>query len=223
MLDWASEHLGAIMATWFPGVEAGPALVRTLYGDNNPSGRLTASFPRSVGQEPFYYNQLSTGRPLPAGPGFVLSGPYGKYTSRYIDQANTALYPFGYGLSYTTFAYRPVEIEAATYEAADLNAGKVRVKVTAEVTNSGTRAGEEVVQLYINERGTSVARPVRELKGFQRVALEPGASRKLAFELGREELAFWNIDMKNLVEPATLKIWVSGSSASGTPAETSIR
>jgi beta-glucosidase len=214
------ERVGAIMAAWFPGVEAGPALVRTLYGDNNPSGRLTASFPRSVGQQPFYYNRLNTGRPPLAGE----DGYNGtKYVSRYIDQANTARYPFGFGLSYTTFTYAPVEVSAETYEAADLNAGKVLIRVTAEVANSGSRPGEEVAQLYISQHGTSVARPIRELKGFQKVALEPGASAKLEFTLGREELAFWNIDMKNIVEPARLKIWVAGSSASGKPAEVSIR
>ena len=107
-------------------------------------------------------------------------------------------------------------------EAAELNAGDARIKVRAEITNSGTRPGEEIVQLYINQRGTSVARPVRELKGFRRVALEPGQTRTVEFTLGRDELAFWNIDMKHVVEPGALKIWVAGSSATGTPAELTI-
>jgi beta-glucosidase len=222
VLTRAAELAGAILAAWFPGVEAGPALVRTLYGDRDPSGRLTASFPRSVGQLPLYYNQLSTGRPAPPGFDPKATSPAAKYKSRYIDQANTPLFPFGFGLSYTSFSYGPVQLEASTYAAAKLNASKTHVKVKTEITNSGTRAGEEVVQLYISQRGTSVARPVRELKGFRRVALEPGETRTVEFALGRDELAFWNIDMENVVEPAELKIWVAGSSVTGTAAELTI-
>ena len=164
--------------------------MRTLYGDSNPSGRLTASFPRSVGQLPLYYNQLSTGRPLPLAFDQNANGSMPKYTSRYIDEANTPFYPFGFGLSYTTFSYGPVEIDAATYAAEDLNAGRTRVKVATDITNNGTRGGEEVAQLYISQSGTSVARPVRELKGFRRVDLEPGETRTVTFALGRDELAF---------------------------------
>jgi beta-glucosidase len=215
------KQTGAILAAWFPGVEAGPALVRTLYGNANPNGRLTASFPRSVGQQPLYYNHLNTGRPLP--PGFdQATGPAAKYRSRYIDQANTPLYPFGFGLSYTTFSYGPVKLETSTYAAAALNSGKARVKVTTEITNTGTHRGEEVVQLYISQRGTSVARPARELKGFRRIALEPGQTGTVDFALGRDELAFWNIDMENVVEPGELKIWVTSSSMAGTPAQLTI-
>jgi beta-glucosidase len=222
VLTQAAEHAGAILEAWFPGIEAGPALVRTLYGENNPSGRLTASFPRSVGQEPLYYDHLSTGRPLPPrfDPDAIPSAP--KYTSRYLDQANTPLYPFGYGLSYTAFSYGPAKIDAPRYDAAELNDGSARVKVSAEVTNSGDRAGDEVVQLYINERGTSVARPVRELKGFRRIALQPGETRTVEFFLGRDELAFWNIDMRRVVEPGELTIWIAGSSDTGTPVQATI-
>ena len=223
VLTRASEQAGAILAAWFPGVEAGPALVRTLYGNANPSGRLTASFPRSVGQEPLYYNQLNTGRPLPFGFDLSATEPAAKYKSRYIDQANTPLYPFGFGLSYTTFSYGPVRLEASKYAAAELNAGKARVKVSTEITNSGTRPGEEVAQLYIGQHGTSVARPARELKGFQRVFLRPGQTRTVEFALARNELAFWNIGMENVVEPAELKIWVTGSSVTGTPALLTIK
>ncbi len=221
-LTRAAVQASAILATWFPGIEAGPALVRTLYGNANPSGHLTASFPRSVGQEPLYYNQLNTGRPLPPGFDLNATAPAAKYKSRYIDQANTPLYPFGFGLSYTTFSYGPVRLEASTYAAAELNAGKARVKVTTEITNSGTRPGEEVAQLYISLHGTSVARPVRELKGFQRVFLKPGQTQTVEFALARNELAFWNIEMENVVEPAELKIWVAGSSVAGTPAQLTI-
>ena len=222
VLTRASEQAGAILAAWFPGVEAGPALVRTLYGNANPSGRLTASFPRSVGQEPLYYNQLNTGRPLPPGFDLGAPGPAAKYKSRYIDQASTPLYPFGFGLSYTTFSYGPVKLEASTYAAAALNSGGARVKVTTEITNTGPRRGEEVAQLYISQRGTSVARPARELKGFRRMALKPGQTGTVEFALGRDELAFWNIEMEDVVEPGELKIWVTKSSVAGTPAQLTI-
>lgn len=219
VLNWAAAHVPAIMEVWFPGVQAGPALADTLYGENNPSGKLTTSFPRAVGQEPLYYNQLPTGRPV--GNIDTSRPPRGgeeKYHSRYIDEQNTALYPFGYGLSYATYAYSPVTLSASTASAVDLNAGKPGVTVTAEVRNTGKVAGEEVVQMYINERGTSVSRPIRELKGFQKVMLQPGESKKVQFTLGRDELAFWNIDMKDIVEPAEVKVWVAGNSVDGTPA-----
>ncbi|MGZ4788014.1 MAG: glycoside hydrolase family 3 N-terminal domain-containing protein [Terriglobales bacterium] len=224
ILNWAAAHVAAIMEAWFPGVQAGSALANTLWGQNNPSGRLTTSFPRAVGQEPLYYNQLPTGRPV--GNVDTTRLPTNgdeKYKSRYIDQSNTALYPFGFGLSYTTFTYSPVTLSTGTLKAADLNAGKSGVTVTATVTNSGKVAGEETVQLYINERGTSVSRPIRELKGFQKVMLQPGESKKVQFTLGRDELAFWNIDMKNVVEPAAVKVWVGGSSVAGTPVNLTIQ
>jgi beta-glucosidase len=224
VLGWAADHVAAILEAWFPGVQAGPALTETLYGQNNPSGHLTTSFPRSVGQEPLYYNQLPTGRPAT---GVDLSHPPAntaeKYKSRYIDQMNSALYPFGYGLSYTTFTYSPLTLSAAAMNSADLNAGKPGITVTATVTNSGSVAGEEVAQMYINERGTSVSRPIRELKGFQKIMLKPGESKQVSFTLGRDELAFWNIDMKDVVEPAKVKVWVAGNSVDGQPAELTIQ
>ena len=224
ILNWAAAHVPAIMEAWFPGVEAGPALANTVYGQNNPNGKLTTSFPRAEGQEPLYYNQLPTGRPV--GNVDTTRPPTNgeeKYKSRYIDESNTALYPFGWGLSYTSFAYSPVVLSASTVNAADLNAGKPGITVTANVTNSGKVAGEEVVQLYINERGTSVSRPVRELKGFQKVTLQPGESKKVQFTLGHDELAFWNIDMKDVVEPAAVKVWVAGNSVDGTPVDLTIQ
>ena len=217
VLTRPAEQAGAILEAWFPGVEAGPALVRTLYGESNPGGKLTASFPRSVGQLPLYYSQLRTGRPMPRwqDPDSISEAP--KYSSRYIDQANSPLYPFGFGLSYTTFSYGRAKTDAWKYSAAELNAGRARVRIKADVTNTGTRPGVEVVQLYVGRWGTSVARPERELKGFQRVNLQPGETRTVEFMLGREELAFWNIDMRHVVEPGQLDIWVVGSSADGTP------
>jgi len=212
----------AMLAVWYPGIEAGPALSRVLYGDSSPGGRLTVSFPRAVGQEPLYYNRLSTGRPVPPEDRSGGGEPLPKYVSRYIDEEDTALYPFGYGLSYTRFSYGPVSVEHDRYSARALNAGKTRIRVRGEVTNVGERPGEEVVQLYIRQRGTSVARPVRELKGFQRVALRPGETREVEFSLGRDELAFWTIDMEHLVEPADLQVWIAGSSTDGQPATTLI-
>jgi beta-glucosidase len=223
VLNWAAEHVPAILECWFPGVQAGPALANTLYGQNNPSGRLTTSFPRAVGQEPLYYNQLPTGRPTR---NIDLTQPPHdgtKYVSRYIDEQNSALYPFGFGLSYTSFAYSPVTLSASTISAADLNAGKPGLMVSAEVRNTGFRAGVETVELYINERGTSVSRPIRELKGFQKVSLQAGESKKVQFTLGYDELAFWNIDMKDVVEPAAVKVWVAGSSVAGEPASLTIQ
>ena len=220
VLDWAASHVAAIMECWFPGLQAGAALAETLYGQNNPSGHLTTSFPRAVGQEPLYYNQLPTGRP-PKDVDLTQPPTAGteKYVSRYVDEQNTALYPFGFGLSYTTFTYSPVTLSSSTVRAADLNAGKPGLTVTAEVRNTGSVAGTEVVQLYINQRGTSVSRPIRELKGFERVTLQPGESKRVQFTLGRDELAFWNIDMKDVVEPASVKVWVAGSSTEGQPVQ----
>ena len=167
-LPWEAEHVPAILEAWFPGVQAGPALARTLFGEVNPAGRLTATFPRSVGQMPLYYNTFNTGRPAPGKD---------RYVTGYIDERNTPLFPFGWGLSYTKFDYSPTRITTAKISAAELNR-EGAISVEATVKNSGPRAGVEVVQLYIRQRGTSVARPVRELKGFEKIALAPGEARQ---------------------------------------------
>ena len=223
VLNWAAQHVSAILEAWFPGVQAGPALANVLLGASSPSGRLTVSFPRAVGQEPLYYNHFSTGRPAD---GVDLSRPpktdKEKYVSRYVDEQNSALYPFGFGLTYSTIAYSPPTVSATTISAKDLNAGSASLKVTAEIHNEGTRAADEVVQLYIRQTGTSIVRPVRELKGFRRVTLVPGQSQKVEFTLGRDELRFWNIDLKNVVEPAQLSVWVAPDSTQGRPVEVSI-
>lgn len=216
----------AILEAWFPGIEAGPALVATLFGEVNPSGRLTASFPRSVGQEPLYYNALSTGRPV--GNVDLTRPPTSgleKFHSRYIDEQNSPLYPFGYGLSYSAFEFSTPQVSASSTSAKALNAGdaKAEIHVTATVKNTSNRAGDEVVQFYIRQRGTSVARPVRELKGFQKIAVAAGESKQVDFKLTRQQLAFWNIDMKEVVEPAKVQVWITGDSASGTPAELEIK
>jgi beta-glucosidase len=224
ILNWEASHVPAILEAWFPGIQAGPALVRTLFGDVNPSGRLTTSFPRAVGQEPLYYNVMNTGRPAD---GVDLTRPPAnaseKYRSRYIDEQNSALFPFGYGLSYTTFQYSPPSLSAPSMTAASLNSGSSALTVSAEVKNTGSRPGSEVVQLYIRQRGTSVTRPVRELKGFQKVTLAAGESKKVEFKLGKDEFAFWNIDMKNIVEPAKVTIWIGPSSTEGSEAQFTIQ
>lgn len=215
--------VNAVMEAWFPGVEAGPALARTLFGEANPSGRLTVSFPRAVGQEPLYYNALSTGRPA-TGVDLSHSPTTGedKYHSRYIDEGNSAQFPFGYGLSYSAFTYTQPRLSGTSFSSTALNSGSATIRVTADVKNTSTRSGQEVVQLYISQRGTSVARPVRELKGFQKVMLNPGESKTVQFTLSRAELSFWNIDMKNVVEPAKVQVWVAHDSESGTPVEFTI-
>jgi beta-glucosidase len=221
-ITWASEHVPAIVMAWFPGTQSGPALVETLFGEAEAAGRLTVSVPRSVGQVPIYYNHLNTGRPRvdPIGMGANKPDPY--YVTGYIDQSNTPLYPFGYGLSYTSFSYSAVKVSAASLAAKSINSGQSQLTVTAEIRNTGERAGTETAQLYIRLRGTSVARPVRELKGFQRVHLAAGESRRVEFKLGREELAFWNADMNHVAEHASLYVWVAPDSAQGTPARVEI-
>jgi beta-glucosidase len=216
VLTDVEPKLSAILLAWYPGVEAGPALVNSLFGMSNPSGRLTASFPRAVGQEPLYYNYLNTGRPaLNADLTHLPRNGEEKYLSRYIDEQNSPLYPFGYGLSYSTFSYSQPKLSATTISAAALNAGKAgsEIHVTAEVKNTGSLAGTEIVQLYLGQRGTSVARPVHELEAFQRVTLGPGESKTVDFTVGRDQLAFWNIDMKDVVEPAKVNVWVAPNSA----------
>jgi beta-glucosidase len=218
-IAWAAKHVPAILMAWFPGTQAGPALVRALFGEAEPAGRLTVSVPRSVGQVPIYYNHMNTGRPRsdPIGMGAYKPDPY--YVTGYIDETNTPLYPFGYGLTYTSFSYSAVQVSAASASAKAINEGQSRLTVSAEVRNTGKREGTETAQLYIRMRGTSVARPVRELKGFQRVHLAPGESRRLEFNLGREELSFWNAEMRYEAEPGSLYVWVAPDCTQGAPAK----
>jgi beta-glucosidase len=229
-LPWAFERVPAVLAAWFPGTEAGPALARTLFGDSNPSGKLVVSWPRAVGQEPLYYNALSTGRP----PGKIdLTHPptdvESKYVSRYIDEQNTPQFPFGYGLSYTGFSYGPTEIDKTSLRAKDLNAnlgGRGEplntLTVTAEVSNVGLRAGEELVQLYIRLQGTSTAQPVRALKAFQRVTLAAGETKQVTFHLTPDTFALWNDRNQYVVEPSKVTVWISPDSASGLDAHLEI-
>jgi len=229
-VPWAFEHVPAVIAAWLPGISGGPALARTLFGEVNPSGKLVVSWPRSVGQEPLYYNALNTGRPsgdvdLTRPPADIAS----RYVSRYIDEQNTPQFPFGYGASYTTFKYGATTISAQRLSATALNKGlaagadaAAAMTAEAEITNTGSRPGEEVVQLYIQLRGTSVAEPVRMLKGFQTVTLDPGESKKVKFELKPESFAIWNARNEFAAEPAKLKFWISPDSARGSAAEAEI-
>ncbi|HVP55067.1 MAG TPA: beta-glucosidase BglX [Candidatus Eisenbacteria bacterium] len=223
VLNWAAQHVPAILEAWFPGVQAGPALANVLLGRTSPSGRLTVSFPRAVGQEPLYYNHFNTGRP--AGNNDLTQPPKTfaeKFMSRYVDEQNSPLYPFGYGLTYGTVTYSSTSVNTTSLSAKEVNAGTAKLTVTATVKNTGSRAVDEVVQLYIRQTNTSVVRPVRELKGFRRMTLAPGASQAVQFALGRDELRFWNIDMKDVVEPAQLTVWVAPDSTGGKPADVTI-
>lgn len=189
-ITWAAENVPAILWTWFAGTQGGHAIADVVFGDVNPSGKLPITFPRSVGQIPIYYNHLPTGRP---------EDPKQRYTSRYIDSPNDPLYPFGHGLSYTTFEYSDLTTSS----------GVQAVTVSANVRNSGKVAGEEVVQLYINDPVASTSRPVRELKGFRRVALAPGETKRVGFTIGRGDLAFWS-DGGWKFEPGMFRVWVGG-------------
>ena len=226
-LPWAFEHVSAVLAAWFPGVQAGPALVRTLFGDSNPTGKLVVSWPRAVGQEPLYYDALSTGRP--PGKADLTRPPWegtDKYVSRYIDEPNSPQFPFGYGLTYSSFRFGPPQISSASLNAVTLNSGLLDEKrasnsaltVSADITNTGTRAGEETVQLYVRLEGTSTAQPVRALKGFQHIKLAAGETQRVSFRVGPEAFALWDDHNKYVVEPARVRIWVSPDSAHGSEA-----
>lgn len=223
-LSPVASRVNAILEAWSPGVQAGPALERVLFGEAAPAGRLTVTFPRSLGQVPIYHSMLNTGRPAV---GLDLTRPPTnggeKFKSRYIDEQNTPLYPFGFGLTYTSFEYSAPQVNVQQASVQELNAGRAQIHITAEVKNTGARAGEEVVQLYIGLRGTSVARPVRELKNFRRIALRPGESQRVEFTIGRDELAIWQSDTKYEVEPAELTIWVAPNAQAGTPTKVSLK
>ncbi|TGD79947.1 beta-glucosidase BglX [Hymenobacter wooponensis] len=198
-LPWEDQNADAILETWFAGTQAGNAIADVLFGAYNPSGKLTATFPQHVGQVPIYYNHKNTGRPYA---GVALD----KYKSRYMDVSNDPLYPFGYGLSYTTFQYGKPELSTTTLSPT----GTLEVKVT--VKNTGNYDGEEVAQLYIRDMVGSISRPVKELKGFQKVMLKKGESRTLTFRLTPDDLKFYNTDLKFVAEPGDFQVFVGGNS-----------
>jgi beta-glucosidase len=222
-MKWAGAHVPAMLEAWSPGIEAGPAVADVLFGDVNPSGKLPASLPRAVGQEPLYYAQLPTGRPATGDLSHMPRNSEEKFLSRYLDEENSALFPFGWGLSYTRFRYAQPTISRAEVPLQEVLASGHNPVTTVgvDVTNTGSVAGTEVVQLYIRNTVASVEQPVRELKGFARVTLAPGETKHVEFGLSFDELNFYNVAIKRTVEATTYKIWVGGSSLA--TAETSLK
>jgi beta-glucosidase len=212
-LKWAAEHVPAILEAWSPGIQTGPAVEDVLFGDVNPSGKLPASLPRAVGQEPLYYAQMPTGRPAHGDLSHMPRDAAEKFVSRYLDEENSALFPFGWGLSYTRFSYSQPMIDRAEVPVREVMADhKPLATVSVDVKNTGSVAGTEVVQLYIRNTEASVEQPLRELKGFTRVTLAPGETKHVSFPIGFDELNFYNAELKKTVEPTTYDIWIGGSS-----------
>ncbi|HPD87483.1 MAG TPA: glycoside hydrolase family 3 C-terminal domain-containing protein, partial [Proteiniphilum sp.] len=200
-LSREDEEMDAILQAWFPGTQGGHGIADVIAGDYNPSGRLVMSFPRNIGQIPIYYNRKNTGRPVD------LNNERVDYKSNYLDSSITPLYPFGYGLSYTTYTISNLTLDKSSMKAVD-----DRIIVTASVQNIGERDGEMVVQLYVRDLVGSTTRPVKELKGFQKIALKAGESSQVSFTLHSEALAFYGIDMQKKTEPGDFKLWVAQSS-----------
>jgi beta-glucosidase len=198
VFNWVADHVPAILYTWWLGSQAGNALADVLFGDYNPSAKLPMSFPRSVGQIPIYYSHLNTGRPAPND-----SNRF--YRSAYIDESIYPKYEFGYGLSYTRFTYENFRMDKLEMKLDD------SVMVSIDIRNTGKFAGEEVVQLYIRDRVASVVRPVKELKGFQKIYLQPGETKTVQFRLGKKQLAFYNNKLEWVVEPGEFDIMVGAS------------
>lgn len=190
VMKWESENVSAIMNVWFAGSETGNAVCDVLFGDKVPTGKTVNSFPQNVGQLPLYYNHLNTGRPVPEG-----ADAFFKYQSNYLDVRNDALYPFGYGLSYTTYEYSDISLDNSTMTIDGT------VKASVIVTNTGNRDGDEIVQLYIRDISASIARPVKELKGFKRIHLNRGESKTVTFDITRKQLQFYNSELKEVIEP----------------------
>jgi beta-glucosidase len=209
-LPWEQANADAMVEAWFGGTEAGNAVADVLSGTYNPSGKLTNTFPQHVGQVPLYYNHKNTGRPYG---GDVLD----KYKSRYLDISNDPLYPFGFGLSYTTFTYGNVTLDKKEITNTD------NIVVTCQVTNSGKRSGEEVVQLYVQDVVGSVTRPVKELKGFQKIMLQPGESKMVSFTLTTKDLSFYRRDMTFGTEPGKFNVFVGGNSRDVKQAEFTLK
>lgn len=199
-LKWEEENVPAILNVWFAGSEAGLAIADVLFGDVNPSGKLTATFPQNTGQIPIYYNHKNTGRPLPEGQWFQ------KFRSNYLDVSNDPLYPFGYGLSYTTFSYGDLKLSSTELK------GDQTLTASIEVTNTGNSDGKEVVQLYIRDVVGSITRPVKELKGFQKVNLKKGETKTVTFEITTEDLKFYNYDLEYTWESGDFDIMIGGNS-----------
>ena len=201
VLTWEQAHVDAIMNVWFAGSEAGDAIADVLLGDTAPSGRLTVTMPQALGQVPIYYNHLNTGRPVEKG-----ADKYRKYASNYLEVRNDPLYPFGYGLTYTTFRYSDLTLSSTTMTAD----GSVEASIM--VSNTGQRDGDEVVQLYIHQQASSIARPVKELRGFQRIHLKAGEQRRVTFCIDREQLQYLNAQGEPVLEPGIFDIMIGTNS-----------
>jgi len=199
-LKWENENVPAILNVWFGGSEAGSAIADVLFGDENPSGKLTATFPQNVGQVPLYYNHKNTGRPLGEGKWFE------KFKSNFIDVSNDPVYPFGYGLSYSSFIYSDIKLSNTV-----LNASK-NITATIQVTNTSKIDGKEVVQLYTRDLVGSITRPVKELKGFNKIELKAGETKTVTFTISVNDLKFYNSDLKFVAEPGDFKIFIGGNS-----------
>ena len=199
-IEWESENVPAILNAWFGGTEAAYSIADVLFGDVNPSGKLTMSFPKNVGQIPIYYSHKNTGRPLGDDKWFI------KFRSNYLDVDNDPVYPFGYGLSYTNFSYGPVTLSKDSIKAGE------KLTASVEVTNTGDVAGKEIVQMYIKDVKASTSRPVRELKGFDKVLLQPGETKTVTFEIGLDALSFFNQEMVYGAEPGEFKVFIGGDS-----------
>lgn len=204
-IEWESENVPAILNVWFGGSESAYSISDVLFGDVNPSGKLTMTFPRNVGQVPIYYAHKNTGRPL--GEGKDPKNWFSKFRSNYLDVCNDPLYPFGYGLSYTTFEYGKVTLSAET-----VAAGNCTLTASVDVTNTGSVAGKEVVQMYIQDVVASSSRPVRELKGFEKISLEPGQTKTVTFTIDADALSFWNQQMEYVLEPGEFRVYIGGDS-----------
>jgi beta-glucosidase len=204
-----AQKMSAVLWAWHPGSEGGPAIVNTILGDSIPSGKLTVTFPRTVGQIPIYYNHMNTGRPA------SVSGPYAdeKFTSKYIDESFTPEYPFGYGLSYTTFSYSNLRVSSPRL---DLGA---QITVSADIANTGHVEADEIVQLYTRQLVGSLTRPIRELKSFQRIRLKPGETKTVEFVLKSDDLAYYNAKGTPITEPGKFDVWIAPDSASGLSGE----
>jgi beta-glucosidase len=198
-ITWAPEHVTSIVQAWYLGVQAGNAIADVLFGDASPSGHLPLSWPRTVGQIPVYYNHKSTGRP---------SAP-DRWHTGYLDLTNEPLYPFGYGLTYTKFKFSGVKAESPISKDGTL-------RVTAEIENTGKREGTEVVQLYVHDRVAPTSRPVRELKGFQRVTLAPGEHKTVEFSVRANDLGSYDPEMHWIIPSGTYDVWVAPDAVSGT-------
>ncbi|MCU7549811.1 glycoside hydrolase family 3 C-terminal domain-containing protein [Chitinophagaceae bacterium LB-8] len=199
IFNWTADHVPSILYTWWLGSEAGHAMADVLFGDYNPSGKLPMTFPRSEGQIPVFYNYKNTGRPL-------VNERAGNYRSAYLDMPNSPRYAFGYGLSYTTFSYNDLKLSKSTIK------GNEIIDVSFTLSNTGKYAGAEVAQLYLHDQVASVTRPVKELKGFEKVFLQPGESKVVHFTIDREMLCFYNQQMKWTAEPGSFKFMIGGAS-----------